>query len=193
MRARRQRPRRADQRALARRPAAQRHGRRAGAHSSAHRARDQLRLPLSPARRGHVLVPRAYRRTGRSRSLRGTDRRGSSARRRRSRHRAHVRGTPRGGRLAGAGARQRIAASRCPSAERRTVAPAVDQRHHRAGSFSQARGPCSVGHGDRRPADRTASRTRGPRGARTRQSCGSLHRRHARGRNGRAPGRRRPG
>jgi len=31
-----------------------------------------------------------------------------------------------------------------------------------------------VGHGDRRPADRTASRTRGPRGARTRQSPNPL-------------------
>ncbi len=67
---------------LARRPAAQCHGRRPAPHPAAGRARGELRLRVPPARRRHLLVPRLRPGPGRSRPLRRADRRGGCAGRR---------------------------------------------------------------------------------------------------------------
>lgn len=66
---------RADQRALARRCATQRHGRRTRSHPACHRSGRDVRLQLRRPRPGDVLVPSARRRAARHRSLLAPDRR----------------------------------------------------------------------------------------------------------------------
>ena len=123
-------------------------------------ARRELRLPLHAARRRDLLVPRAVRR----RAVRGADRRGGRAGRRRPRRDFPARRRD-GTRLC---VRRERARPRAPDQCRR---PPRDRDH---------RAPSGACHGDRRPARRAISGARGAHYARARQPRRPVRRyRHA--------------